>query len=595
MAGRIPQEFIDNLLGRIDIVELIDQRVPLRKAGQNYTACCPFHDEKTASFTVSPSKQFYHCFGCGAHGSAIGFLIEYERLTFIDAVEELARKAGVDLPQQNTLPQQLQHQHADLFLLVKLADRFFRQQLRQHPARDKAVDYLRGRGIDGKTAQAFGIGYAPPGWDSLLQALTQAQNIKASDLVSAGLLIAKDKGGFYDRFRDRIIFPIRDRRGRTIAFGGRALSNAAPPKYLNSPETPIFHKSYELYGFYEAHQQQRKLQQLLVVEGYMDVVGLAQYDIHYAVATLGTATTAEHLEKLFRACPYLIFCYDGDQAGRNAAWRALENALPLLRDGRQAKFLFLPEGEDPDSLIQNIGRDAFEQRLQQALPLSDYFFQHLSSQTPDGTNSLDSRAQLVELARPLLQKLPAGAFLELMLQQLAIHTQIPVQRLNLSAALDSKQQPVAPKPNKLERGRANLAYQALQILLLRPELAQRVSSAEMLQMLSQSSAALLLEVIELWQQRPHIKAVAVIESYTGTEAGELLQQLYQRPLLISEDEYETVFLGALQELHKQAQKALLNRVTTGKLSPAELSPTERQLLRNIGRQQTLEQEENPMR
>ena len=430
MAGRIPQAFIDHLLTRVDLVELIDNRVPLRKAGRNFTACCPFHNEKTASFTVSPEKQFYHCFGCGAHGTAIGFLMEYDRLEFVDAIEELAQSVGIEVERESGHSHQstARHQHDALFDIMAEAERFFRQQIRQHPQRKLAIDYLRSRGLDSDTVNAFGIGYAPTGWDHLLKALS-TQNRSPAALAQAGLAVAKDSGGHYDRFRDRIMFPIRDRRGRTIAFGGRGLTAEATPKYLNSPETPIFHKGRELYGFFEARKSTRQLQRLVVVEGYMDVVALAQFGIRYAVATLGTATTGEHLERLFRTCPEVIFCYDGDRAGREAAWRALEHALPLLRDGRHAKFLFLPDTEDPDSLVRQEGAEAFTQRLQNAMPLSDYLFAQLEQQIE--IHSIDGRARLIELARPLLQKLPQGAFRDLLLLRLAEHAKIPLQRLQI--------------------------------------------------------------------------------------------------------------------------------------------------------------------
>ncbi|HKJ77760.1 MAG TPA: DNA primase, partial [Gammaproteobacteria bacterium] len=359
MAGRIPQSFIDDLLSRVDIVEVIDARVPLKKAGRDYAACCPFHDEKTPSFTVSPTKQFFHCFGCGAHGTALGFLMEYDHMGFVEAVEELAAKQGLEIPYEGGAPAAGPGRDLKpLYDLLGQADRYFRHQLRNHPAAAKAVDYLKGRGVSGEVAAAFGLGYAPPGWDGLLQALGRDDGA-LKRLVEVGLLIEREEDRRrYDRFRDRVIFPIRDPRGRTVGFGGRVLGDDKP-KYLNSPESEVFHKGRELYGLYEAQQAVRRPERLLVVEGYMDVVALAQHGIANAVATLGTAATADHLQRLFRVTGEVVFCFDGDEAGGKAAWRALENAMPQMRDGRQVRFMFLPQGEDPDSLVRAIGGEAF--------------------------------------------------------------------------------------------------------------------------------------------------------------------------------------------------------------------------------------------
>jgi len=391
MAGRIPQSFIDEVLNRTDIVEVIDTRVPLKKAGREFKACCPFHDEKTPSFTVSQVKQFYHCFGCGANGTAISFLMDYEHMEFVEAIEELARRAGLEIPKetsggQSHAPSTLPH----YALLERVAD-YYQEQLRDHPQASRAVDYLKQRGLTGDIAARFGIGFAPPGWENLASALG-ANDTVHKQLLELGLTVERDKGdGAYDRFRDRIQFPIRDRRGRTIGFGGRVLDDSTP-KYLNSSESPVFHKGQELYGLFEARRAVRKLERILVVEGYMDVVALAQFDINYAVATLGTATTHEHLERLFRTVPEVVFCFDGDRAGREAAWRALENTLPVLRDGREARFLFLPDGEDPDSLVRKIGKQALEQQIATATHLSDFFFDRLAA--PLDINSIDGRARL---------------------------------------------------------------------------------------------------------------------------------------------------------------------------------------------------------
>ncbi|WP_429196232.1 DNA primase, partial [Aeromonas veronii] len=376
MAGRIPQSFIDDLLVRTDIVELIDSRVRLKKAGKNYQACCPFHNEKSPSFTVSQEKQFYHCFGCGAHGNAIGFVMEYDGLEFPDAIEELASMQGIQVPREQSIGGSANSQPAvskDLFELMNQIARFYESNLKSAP---HAVEYLKGRGLTGEVVKRFNIGYAPSDWDQVRRRFGASRDHEQL-LISGGMLITRDNGpGSYDRFRDRIMFPIRDKRGRVIGFGGRVLGDGTP-KYLNSPETPIFHKGRELFGLYEVKQAHKDPRRILVVEGYMDVVALGQYDIDYAVAALGTATTSDHIHTLFRTTAEVVCCYDGDNAGREAAWRALDNALPHLQDGRELKFVFLPDGEDPDSLVRQIGKEGFEALLDEAQPFADFMFERL--------------------------------------------------------------------------------------------------------------------------------------------------------------------------------------------------------------------------
>ena len=407
MGGLIPDSFIEELLGRVDIVEIIERRVPLKKAGREFHACCPFHDEKTPSFTVSPQKQFYHCFGCGAHGSAIGFMMNYEGLEFVDAVEELARHAGLQVPREaSSKPRP----SAGLYDVLESASAYYQQQLKENP---EAVEYLKQRGVSGEIARDFGIGFAPSGWDRLIKHLGTDEKSLVK-LRKAGML-SQGKSGEYDKFRHRIMFPIHDRRGRVIAFGGRALDEDGP-KYLNSPETELFHKGRELYGLYLARRSQAKLDRILVVEGYMDVVALAQYGFRNCVATLGTATTGDHAELLFRAADEVVFCFDGDRAGRKAAWRALENTLPRLREGRQARFLFLPDGEDPDSMVRQHGTEVFTALLEEAQPLSDFFFEHFTAEVD--MSALDGRARLVGLARPALETIPEGVFRDMMFDRL---------------------------------------------------------------------------------------------------------------------------------------------------------------------------------
>ncbi|MGB5679724.1 MAG: DNA primase, partial [Gammaproteobacteria bacterium] len=389
MAGRIPQSFIDDLIARADIVEVINARVPLKKKGREYTACCPFHNEKTPSFTVSENKQFYHCFGCGAHGTAIGFLMEYEHLDFVDAIETLAAEYHLEVPREDTpnQPGPVENRKQPLYEILEQASRLYQQQLRHS---NRAIQYLKQRGLSGEIARKYQLGYAPDGWSFLFDKLgNNTSNIESLNIT--GMLVEKSENKHYDRFRDRIMFPILDRRGRTIAFGGRII-DAGEPKYLNSPETPVFHKGYELYGFYEARQALRKLERIIVVEGYMDVVALAQHGIEYAVASLGTAMTRDQIQKLFRSVSEVIFCFDGDQAGHKAAWRALENTLPIMRDGLAARFLFLPDGEDPDSMVRKQGKAAFESRLEKAAPLSEFLFDKLLQGT--AIDSMDGRARL---------------------------------------------------------------------------------------------------------------------------------------------------------------------------------------------------------
>ena len=421
MASLIPQDFIDDLLDRVDIVDVVDSRVKLKRSGKNYSACCPFHDEKTPSFTVSPEKQFFYCFGCGASGNAVGFVMDYERLTFPEAVESLARLAGLDVPKQVQSEAQIEREQErkNLYSLMQKTSEFYQEQLRHHPSKQMAVNYLKGRGLDGKTAKAFEIGFAPPGWDNLLKNLGQDDENKHL-LIEGGMLIHQDQDKkLYDRFRHRIMFPIIDLRGRVRGFGGRVLGDDKP-KYLNSPETSIFHKGQELYGLYQARQANRELSRLLVVEGYMDVVSLAQFGISYAVATLGTACGEDHLTKAFKHTTEVVFCFDGDQAGRTAARRALDAALSSMHDGRTVTFLFLPDGEDPDTLVRQIGKDKFERMIELAVPLEDFLFDAAA----EGLNirSLEGRARFSRRAAPLLDKLPKGVFRELMFDQLATRT-----------------------------------------------------------------------------------------------------------------------------------------------------------------------------
>ncbi|MCV2883348.1 DNA primase [Aestuariibacter sp. AA17] len=468
MAGRIPRDFIDDIIARTDIVDIVDNRVRLKKAGKNYQACCPFHNEKTPSFTVSQDKQFYHCFGCGAHGNAISFIMEFDRLEFPEAIEELASFHGIDVPREKGQGQPDPNKRAQLeddFALMEQVSRFFQQQLRQHPEKDKAVEYLKSRGLSGEIVKQFDIGFAPPEWDGALTVFGSTPE-KQQQLLDLKLITENDKRRRYDFFRDRIMFPIRDKRGRVIGFGGRVLEEGGP-KYLNSPETRIFHKGQELYGFYQAKQANRKLTRLMVVEGYMDVVALAQFGIQYAVAALGTSTTPEHVQMLFRAVPEVICCYDGDRAGREAAWRALENALPYLKDGVQMRFLFLPDGEDPDSLIRKIGREAFEQTLDNAVPLSEFFFENLTQRHHIGTQ--EGKAALRQEALGYIEQIKADNLSALLQEELDIKTRghlASAQAVNRDMGSVKKFDSSRPVRTAISPVR-----KLIRLLLLRPQLA----------------------------------------------------------------------------------------------------------------------------
>jgi DNA primase len=557
MAGRIPQSFIDELLNRTDIVEVIDARVPLKKAGREYKACCPFHGEKTPSFTVSQVKQFYHCFGCGEHGTAITFLMDYEHMEFVEAIEELARRAGLEVPREAGIeshtPSTLPH-----YALLERVSEYYQAQLREHPQASRAVAYLKNRGLSGEVASRFHIGFAPPGWENLAAALG-ADNKEQQLLLELGLTIKRDDGnGAYDRFRDRIQFPIHDRRGRTIGFGGRVLDDSTP-KYLNSPESPVFHTGKELSGLFEARKAIRHLERILVVEGYMDVVALAQFDINYTVATLGTATTHEHLEHLFRAVPEVVFCFDGDRAGREAAWRALVNTLPVLRDGREARFLFLPDGEDPDSLVRKSGRDAFERNIETAMHLSDFFFERLSSQLD--INSIDGRARLVTLAKPLLTSLPDSVFRQLMVERLAELAHTSTARVAGppdESPGEPDPRPSAKPPAELHPGQKSPVRQAIELLLYQPALASGITLPATIGQCSQPGVSLLVEIIELLKQQPELNTAALLEHWREHEGGRYLNRLacWSPPL----DDLELVadLQGNLNEIERQHIEKRIN-------------------------------------
>ncbi|QIT56895.1 DNA primase [Aquisalimonas sp. 2447] len=539
MAGRIPDQFIDDLLARVDIVELIGSRLAIKKAGANYQALCPFHTEKTPSFTVSPSKQFYHCFGCGAHGTAVRFLMEYDRMSFPEAVEALARQVGMELPKEARAP--ANPEAASLYPLLDKAGNAYRQWLRQHPDRERAVAYLRRRGLSGDIAARYGIGFAPPGWDNVLRELGHEE-----DLIRAGLAIRKDSGSVYDRFRDRIMFPIRDRRGRVIGFGGRVLDDGEP-KYLNSPETPVFHKGRELYGLHECLEAQRHPDPILVVEGYMDVVALAQQGLPNAVATLGTATTTDQVERLFRATRNVVFCFDGDQAGRQAAWRALENTLPALRDDRQARFLFLPDGEDPDSLVREQGAEAFQALVTDAESLSQFMLRELGRDADLYT--VDGRARLVERGAPVIARAPQGVFRDLLVDELARHARVDRAHVERAVAGDAAPATTSHTPRRQAQPQRRTAVRvAIALLLQHPELAEKGGEPERFRDLDQPGADLLAQVLELLQEQPHLKTGAILERFRDDPFESALWKLAAWDHLVPEGGAEAEFKGAMNRL-----------------------------------------------
>jgi len=584
--ARIPDAFIDDLLARSDIVEIIGTRVPLKRQGKEYSARCPFHDERSPSFTVSPTKQFYHCFGCGAHGTALSFLMNYDRLEFLDAVEELAKRVGMEVP-RDTQQRNANPETNDLYSAVDAAAKFFRKQLATSP---KAQAYLDGRDVSAAIREQFQIGYAPDGFSALKDALgTDPRRLQL--LERAGLFSKNERGHVYDKFRDRVMFPIYDRRGRVIAFGGRVLNTPgdgrdAGPKYLNSPETPLFHKGRELYGLWQVRQAHNKIDKLVVVEGYMDVVALFQHGVDCAVATLGTATTPDHAELLFRNAPDVYFCFDGDRAGRGAAWKALESVLPRMKDGRQAFFLFLPDGEDPDTLVRQEGRDGFESRLRAATPLSQFFFDSLGNDV--NLTTLEGKGRLAERAKSYLAQIPDGAFGDLMKQRLTEltgvgarastpETHVPAQRAN--ARMGAAQ----AKPS--------LVRTAITLLLQQPSVALALPTSLHFASLEQPGVELLVEMIELVHQRPDISTGLILEHFAARpEASALTKLAMARAVestaitmadthaLDDDEKRQETFLDAVSRLETQA---IQQRIEGLQKRLPELVEAERQELREL--------------
>ncbi|MDA9064261.1 DNA primase [Pseudomonadales bacterium] len=607
----IAPEFIDELLARTDIVEVVQSRVVLKKTGQNYTGLCPFHKEKSPSFSVSQDKQFYYCFGCQASGSALKFIMEFERLEFLAAIEMLAGNAGMQVPQTSSQGSpERNERRKSIYNILEQSAHFYQVQLKQHSHKAQAIDYLKARGVSGEIARDFGLGYAPPGWDNLYKDQAKT-NLEHDLLIESGMVVNnKDEDKTYDRFRDRIMFPIRDIRGRVIAFGGRILGDGQP-KYLNSPETPVFHKGRELYGLFEARKRTQKLTQFLVVEGYMDVVALAQNDINYAVATLGTATSGEHLERMFRLVSRLVFCFDGDNAGRNAAWKALMVALPLMRDGRSARFLFLPDGEDPDSLVRKEGKDKFEWRLDQAQPLPDFFFNKL--QADIDIKSLDGKAHLSNLAMPMINEIPSGVFKQLMIEQLSILTGLAADKLvAASASVAARYVPSAPKSKPTEstpqgaqdafqQGMsrqdltspaqssresiefAKLVKMAIAMLLRQPELSQQFDEKAYSRLEASPGSELLLELIHAIVAREITSPLMLLATWQDRPEFDYLRDLIEQEQLLDVSELPEEFTGVINTLLRltDAQSGQLLRADLLSKPFDEMSESEREMLRNL--------------
>ncbi|WP_404471397.1 DNA primase [Vreelandella venusta] len=611
MAGQIPQRFIDDLLGRVDVVEVVGERVQLKKAGRNYAGLCPFHQEKSPSFTVSADKQFYHCFGCGAHGNALRFLMEYDKLPFPEAVEQLAGRLGIEVPREGAddpRAQQREKKRKEGVNLLEVAASFYRERLKMQEGQS-AQRYLQSRGLSPEVVSTYGIGYAPGGWEALKQHLSD-KGIGEPVQVEYGLLIHReDTGRTYDRFRDRVMFPIRDLRGRTIAFGGRVMGDEQP-KYLNSPETPVFHKGRELYGLYEARQASSKLEQLVIVEGYMDVVALAQYDIHNAVATLGTATTEDHLSRLFRLVSRVVFCFDGDRAGRQAASRALETALPQMIDGREARFLFLPEGDDPDSLVRREGTQAFQDRVTCAMPLSEFLFEQ-AAQGRD-LNTVEGRERFATHVLEALSKIPEGMLKSLLLEALAKRSglaQAQLQELLAKRASAkgrneqahwepvemSSAAPVHDVPAASQglgaRSRRQGASQVLstvgrivQLLLHEPTLVSALPDT--LDWLPEDEETpLCRELIALLRAGRYRSPQVVLAHFQGSHEGQVLAALAKRELLIPKAAREAELEGLVAHLLDRQRKrspqeeyeALINLERSGQ----KLDKAQRQRLASL--------------
>jgi DNA primase len=558
VAGQIPRPFIDDLLARTDIVELIDQRVPLKKAGKNYAACCPFHSEKSPSFTVSADKQFYHCFGCGAHGNAISFMMAFEQLEFVEAIEELAKMHHLEVPREGG-QKVYQQGSADDYSQMEKAAKIYQTQLQSH---ESALAYVAKRGLSSETIQKYGIGYAPDSWDLLLKQLATTRAGR-DQLFELKLTNRNDNGREYDFFRDRLMFPIRDKRGRVIGFGGRVLGDGTP-KYLNSPETRLFHKGRELYGLFEARQQQERLSMLLVVEGYMDVVALSQFGIEFAVACLGTATTGDHMQTMFRYTPTVVCCYDGDRAGRDAAWRALQSALPHLKDGVELKFVFLPDGEDPDTLVRKEGKEAFVSRLQQAQTLSNYMFEHLLAEMD--VNSDAGKSALWNRANELILQIPSEFYRDTLQERLANLVGRP--RSSPAPVKTTKTNPAVATATKITPMR-----RAIALLLQHPALAAVMPQAPELAQANLPGIEILLALQHKLLEQPDLTTAQLLEHWRGAVEYNILSKLALWEHQVADEQLTADFLDTFRAIEdqylQQRLEALQRKDQLTKLSLAE--------------------------
>jgi len=550
MAGKIPQHFIDELLSKVDIVDVIDQRVSLKKSGSNYSACCPFHNEKTPSFTVSQTKQFYHCFGCSANGSAISFLMEYEGMHFVDAIESLADTIGMEVPRDQQATQ-VRNDSKPLYTLMESIAAYYVSELRNSP---EAIDYLKARGLSGETAKRFSIGYVPDGWDGLLKHFPAEE----AAMVKTGMLIQGDSGKRpYQRFRHRIMFPIKDRRGRVIAFGGRVLDQQEP-KYLNSPETPLFHKGQELYGLYEARKSGQDAGMIIVVEGYMDVVALAQHGIQNAVATLGTAANQQHSELLFRTVSNIVFCFDGDRAGRAAAWRALTATLACLQDGRDAHFLFLPDGEDPDSVVKAQGAAGFNDLLTARIPIIDYLYQYLSADID--MTSIGGKAQLAEKAKPLLATIPKGIYKQLAIRRLETLIGLPLGSEKAGATLSRK-----PAARKKDHGGLTAMSRAVLLCLQHPSVVKTIPADDFEINPELPGAHVLLKLISYCDDTPDITTARLLERFRENQGYEYLVKLatksyYPDGRELDQESADNEFAHSIKLVRERSQQKLADKV-----------------------------------
>ncbi|PKF61913.1 DNA primase [Psychromonas sp. psych-6C06] len=566
MAGRIPQNFIDDLIARTDIVELIDSQVKLKKKGGGYRARCPFHNgNNDSSFSVNDKQQFYHCFNCGASGNALTFVMEYEGLEFVDAIETLAGQLGLEVPREASIQSGGKPapyiDRKDSYLLMDDIAKYYQQQLLQHKNSEKVISYLKARGLTGETAKHFKIGYAPEGWDNICKRFSRSTETN-KQLQEAGMIKLRDSGGSYDFFNDRLMFPILDRRGRVVGFGGRVFDNQEP-KYLNSPETPLFHKGKELYGLYQVKQAHKDIERILVVEGYMDVVALWQYGIDYAVASLGTATTPDHIHTLFRHSSEIVCCFDGDKAGRTAAWRALENALPYIQDGRTLRFMFLADGEDPDSFVQKEGKESFERLIGQSLPLSDFLFQQLLAQVD--MSSSDSKTKLAQLAIPLISRLNTSIFRQMMEERLTKLLGIELEGL----------QKLLPKEQgdekKTVKNKTTPMRLAISILLQHPNIAYGLPEFPEFKEIQLPGLNLLNSLLDICRVNPNITTGQLLEHWRETPESKQLNQLAVWQNDVQEDKYEDLFLDILErflnlhlnnEIEYLKQKARSNEALT---------------------------------